>query len=90
MNEWQLLKQIQYLARLATWEDTGLVWGILILVVVLIIAYPLTRMYVDNQYQRRLKKMGYGPTAPPAPPPAAAPMPPGQQAQKLKRRKGNM
>ncbi len=60
--------------------NTGLVWGILILVVVLIIAYPLTRMYVDNQYERRLKKMGIGPTAPMAPPPGMAPTPPPQMA----------
>lgn len=60
--------------------NTGLVWGILILVVVLLVAYPLTRMYVDNEYERRLKKMGYGPTAPVPPPPGMAPMAPPQQA----------
>ncbi len=60
--------------------NTGLIWGILILVVVLIIAFPLTRMYVDNQYESRLKKMGIGPTAPMAPPPGMAPMPPPQMA----------
>ncbi len=60
--------------------NTGLVWGILILVVVLLVAYPLTRMYVDNQYERRLKKMGIGPTTPMAPPPGVASMPPPQQA----------
>jgi len=60
--------------------NTSLIWGILVLVIVMFVAYPLTRMYVDNEYERRLKKMGYGPTAPQAPPPVMAPMPPPEQA----------
>ncbi len=60
--------------------NTSLVWGILILVIVMLVAYPLTRMYVDNEYERRLKKMGYGPTTPQAPPPVVAPVLPPEQA----------
>ncbi|UCC93722.1 MAG: hypothetical protein JSW25_03400, partial [Thermoplasmata archaeon] len=34
-------------------------WGLLIVVVVLALAYPLTKMALDRTYDRRLKVMGY-------------------------------
>jgi len=58
-------------------------WGILIVAIVLIVAYPLTKMGLDRTYEHRLKVMGFGSAAqrPPPPPPGQRrpPGPPGQR-----------
>jgi hypothetical protein len=53
-------------------------YGIIIVVVVLAVAYPLTKMSLDRTYDRRLKVMGYGTQQMP-PPGQAPPPPPGQR-----------
>jgi hypothetical protein len=66
------------------------VWGILIVIIVLAVAYPVTKMGIDRTYDRRLKVMGYGTQvqpppghAPQHPPPGARPQgpPPGARPQ---------
>ncbi len=54
-------------------------WGIIIVVVALLVAYPLTKMSLERTYDRRLKVMGY--TTQQMPPPGAGspPPPPGQR-----------
>ncbi len=59
-------------------------WGIIIVVIVLLVAYPLTKMSLNRTYDRRLKVMGYatqtyggpGQGPPPPPPDQRTPGPP--------------
>jgi hypothetical protein len=66
-------------------RNPAAVWGILIVVIVLAVAFPVTKMMLDRTYDRRLKVMGYGTQVQPPPgqvpqhpPPGARPRgPPG-------------
>jgi hypothetical protein len=55
--------------------NTNIVWGAIIVIAVLLVAFPLTRIGMDRSYERRLKVMGYA-SQPQYPPPAAPPPPP--------------
>jgi len=57
-------------------------WGIVIVAIVLIVAYPLTKMGLDRTYERRLKVMGYGTATQPPPPPPGQRRPPGPPGQR--------
>jgi hypothetical protein len=68
-------------------KSPEIMWGLIILVVVIFVAYPITQYGLSMEYKRRIKRMGYsvdgpqGTTAPPAGqprPPTRPPGPPGQ------------
>jgi hypothetical protein len=57
-------------------ENPEVGWGIIALVVVLAIAYPVTRYGLDIAYQKRIKVMGVGPQQQAQAPPPQAQAPP--------------
>jgi hypothetical protein len=62
-------------------DNPAALWGILIVVVVIALAYPVTKIGLDRAYDRRLKVMGYRTQV--QPPPGQAPQhpPPGARPQ---------